>query len=569
MFLRIEPVTSMLFVFLIVSLGMSDPASALPKTPRDPTPPVTTRKAPPGASVITILDLSGQKGVTNGDRLGLQHALDAFGIPYRITNNLQKAVKAPEMLIVAWNLSPDLPPALLTQLRNALAGWSQRSGRTLWLAGASDAELLKTLGIVQNGSSSTTRSVLRLNNKHPLASYVDAPEEHEVWLASTNTNQYVLTRAYAPLAKSAWSNSVLGRYPDGRIGALTIRHRTGGGRVVLIGVKWKDLLTRMENQKHGDHTRGGTNVFEPSTDTVRLWLRAGYQQWAGHPSLRPRAPNGKKAAVLLTHDIDARSAFLPLRDSFIPLETSLGMRSTLMVTTSYRRNGWITDFYSDANHHVILAKALAKGFEVQSHSVSHLPDMDSWRPGPALERPKNYAPNYNKTTSKTTGGYVLPELLISARLLEQDFGIGIRGWRSGHLLRPRGLGELLEASGYAWDSSHNSGRVGGSYPYLMLSDFAIQGRETPVLTLPLAISDSRIETRTATKTAALWLDVTRKNAANGAPTVLLVHPTKPEIKLPALKLYLKAIKKDPNLWVGPVDAWYTWYRKQGIRSQQP
>jgi peptidoglycan/xylan/chitin deacetylase (PgdA/CDA1 family) len=197
-----------------------------------------------------------------------------------------------------------------------------------------------------------------------------------------------------------------------------------------------------------------------------------------------------------------------------------------------------------------------------------MPDMTSWAAGSPSDDPATYVPYYSASTGKTTGGTVYPELLISARLLRDDFGIQVRGWRSGHLARPRDLPRLLQATGYWYESNEAAGSNGGALPYLRLASYSSSGPETTVLEVPMSISDNDMSTRTAAQSAALWIDVTYKNAANGAPTVILVHPTRPETKIPAYRPFLDRVATDPNLWVGSMDDWYSWYRAQGIRSQQ-
>gem|GEM_PF-3138437 len=517
---------------------------------------------------MVIYDLSFLPQVGNGDLLSLKHAFDAFGIPYLVTQDLNLATKAPEMLVVAGRIDPISIPdkKFRRKLAKKLERWARKKGRTLWVSGVWDEYFLSRFGLAVE-STSESRGFIYLNPRHPLTKYVDTSEEQEVWLASPQPGTFVRTRSYRSIDDRRWRKSSIATYPDGSDAILVLRYRKRGGRTIILGVKFNDLLTRLENQLNGKHTRGSTNLFEPSADTIRLLLRASYEEWTKHPQLRPFAPEGKKAAVLLTHDMDATSGFIPLRDLFLPKEESLGVRSTLFITTNYQSNGWIGPFYTNLAHQSILADALERGFPLESHSVSHLPDMYRWPIGDPIENPDNYSPQYDTSTGRTTGGMVLPEILISAKLLEDDFGVTVRGWRSGHLTRPRYLGSLLAASGYTFTSNMAAGRVGGSFPYLMLADYFFSGEEVPVLEFPLAISDSKISTRPPEDTTRIWLEVTQKNKANNAPTVILVHTTKPDLKFPPYSAYLDAITTDPDLWVGSISDYYQWYREQGIRSE--
>ncbi len=536
------------------------------------TPPVTRTVAPPGSSVVTVYDLSASGTNTNGDLLGVRHALDAFGIPYRVTSDHATALAAPEMLVIAGTIDSSIPSNTRKRLRTDLPLWVMRPGHTLWASAIKDTTLLAGLGLALAGESDRRGKVL-VPGGSAIDRYVDAVEEHEIWLAqyTRSPDTFTTTRAYQSSGSPYWSVEVLASYEDGRAAVVSSRDRVSGGRVVLLGVRFRDLLTRMENQLNLSHTRGAANAFDPSADVVRLWLKASYESWTLAPFLRPAAPDGKRAAVILTHDIDATTAFSPLQSLYYPLEMSYAsprVRSTLFVTTSYRHNHWIGPFYVDPANQAILAWGLSQGFDIQSHSVSHLPDMSTWPAGAAIDDPALYAPEYDTKTGKTTGGAVRPEMLISARLLREDLGVVVRGWRSGELARPAGMGALLAECGYWYDSDHLSGRVGGSFPYLMLTNFVSSGTEVPVLEIPLSISDGSIETRTAEETTALWYEYTMKNAANGSPTVILVHPTKPELKYAPYSAYLARIVAEGDLWIGSMEEWYAWYRAQGIRSEQ-
>lgn len=297
-------------------------------------------------------------------------------------------------------------------------------------------------------------------------------------------------------------------------------------------------------------------------------LRAGYETWTGRPFVRPFTVNGRKAPVLLTHDIDATVAYDILRDQFIPLERSLGLHSTLFVTTCYRDNGWIADLFTPAEHQQILRSALAGGWGLQSHSVSHMPDTATWVEGDHITNPMDYSPEWNKVTQTTSGGALWPELAISAGELATCDGANAIGWRTGYLATPMVIGDLLERTGYYMTSDITSGTVGGSLPYPLIRDRGTQdnGAETAVLQIPFALSDHLIETQDPDVVANNWLDITHKNANNNVPTAILVHPTKLDY-LPAYTKYLQAIAQDPDLWVTTMHDWYEWYREVGIRSE--
>jgi Polysaccharide deacetylase len=508
---------------------------------------VSTRTVPTGMSVVVVLELGAKTERTRADSIGVRHALDAFGIPYVVTSDLASALRAPEMIFVAG--SANAP---------ALARWAEQRGHTLWLAGTESKPLLAALGL-ETTLSSAAREALFVEATHPLATYADTVEEREVRLYAAGS--HVSYRSTSP----TWSFTPAARYADGGVGAVVVQNGPLGGRAVVLGSSFTDLLTRLEVGRGPQD--GCTNAFHASLDTTRLFIRRGYELFTLQPSLRDLAPNGRKAAVILTHDMDASTAFVAWRDVFMPLERAQGVRSTLFVTTSYRDTHWIRGFYADPETPAVLAETRALGFDLQSHSVSHSPDFASFPMGVAALAPDDYRPLYSTTDLTTGGGAVLPELTVSRHLLETDFGASVRGFRAGYLAKPQALVQAEEEVGYAYDATSCAGEIGGAFPYLHLAEYATTARETSVLEVPLAISDNAITTRTQEATLAIWTDVTAKQAANGAPTVILVHPTNPEQKAWAYARWLTWVTAQPELWVGSMDAYYAWYQASGVSSR--
>ncbi len=472
----------------------------------------------------------------------MRHTLDAFAIPYAITNSTDTAVQTPEMIIVAGQISGADGTALL--------GWAQQSGHTVWLSELSDKAFLHALGL-SLVSQSSARTTLQVDFTQALASYADTPEEQQIALSSEG----------AHLGYSG-SFSAVATYADGSAGIADVT--LAAGHVIIFGTSFANAITRFESGAGATH--GCTNVFAPSLDTTRLFFRRGYELYTKTPVVRAFAPNEKRAAVILTHDMDATVSFPTWQSDFMPVETAQGWLSTLNVDTSYRDTGWFAGFYADPQTQTILQSSLAAGFDIESHSVSHMPDFNKFPLGDAMTDPAQYSPTWSSATQSTTGGAVRPEMLISAALLRNDFSLPVRGFRSGYLLRPRQMATAEVEASYVYDSSHCIGEVGGALPYLALSDDTIEGAEVPLLELPLSIGDQDITTRSPADTLAIWQDITEKNANNGAPTIILVHPTNPETKLWAYQQWIAWLATQPDLWVGPIDGYYEWYQASGIRS---
>jgi hypothetical protein len=558
--------------FLLADCSHEQPGSCppvnIPLPERNSTEPLTFLPASADSSIAVVLDLAGQGTNLNRAVLSLRHAFDGFGIPYRVTTSMNDAQGTPEMLVVAGSLGA-LPPASLLTLETQLSAWlSAGRGRSLWLFGDAEPGLLGSAGITAS-SRSTVHSEIRIDGSRDLCAYLDATEEQDIYVPSLGDGtSFVPTVSYEVTQASPWQAEVVGGYEDGSSAIVVARNGSTGSRLVVFGFSVEDFLFRMQYEKSAAHVRGDVNVFEPCADSVRLMLRAGYEAWTERPSLRPFTPDGRKAAVLLTHDVDATVAYPILRDQFLPLERSLGLHSTLFITTCYRANGWIGDLFTPGEHQGTLRTAQADGWHLQSHSVSHLPDMESWLEGEHVTNPVQYSPHWDKVTQTTSGGSLWAELLISAGELATCDDATATAWRTGYLASPALIGGLLEMTGYYVTSDVTSGTVGGSVPYPLIRDRNTQdnGEETAVLQVPFALSDHLIEQLDPDVVAANWLQITRKNANNNIPTAILVHPTKLDY-LPAYSKFISAISQDPDLWVTTLDDWYQWYRGVGIRSE--
>ena len=545
------------------------PAGDVPLPERIPIAPLSLRVSPPNSSIPVVLDLAGQGSNLNRASLSLRHAFDAFGIPYQVTSDVDVAMGAPEMLLIAGSLGA-LPSTTATSIEARLKAWlSAATDRTLWLFADNRNTLTTSVG-VHPVSRNTARSHIAIDPTQPIAAYLDTPEEQDLYVPSYGDGTlFVPTVGYETSQTAApWQADVVGTFDDGTSAIVVARNTDMNSRLVAVGFSIEDFLFRMEYQKSALHIRGDVNTFEPCADTVRLMLRAGYEGYTKHPSLRPFTANGRKAPVILTHDVDATVSYPILRNQFMPLENSLGLRSTLFVTTCYRSNGWIADMFSPGEHQGILRAAFAGKWDLQSHSVSHMPDADTWPEGDHATNPTLYTPHWDSVTKKTTGGALWPELVISAGELAECEGVSVLAWRTGYLAASPTLGDLLEKTGYYLTSDVTAGTVGGSFPYPMIRDRKTQdnGAETAVLQVPFALSDHLIATQDPEVVARNWLDITRKNANNNAPTVILVHPSTLDY-VPAYTAYVNAIAQDPELWVTTFDTWYRWYRDVGIRSE--
>jgi len=183
-----------------------------------------------------------------------------------------------------------------------------------------------------------------------------------------------------------------------------------------------------------------------------------------------------------------------------------------------------------------------------SHSVGHFfdfADQDIFPIGQAGCTADIYNP-YNDGDI-TVGGTVYGECEVSKNVLEQDVGVNIRTFRAGHLAYPKYLVNVLDSLGYEYNSTHSAADVLTNFPYQNKLGRSFSGIRSSVYEIPVTISDvfhaDPISNTNYLDKSATWLDVTLKNRANGAPSVLLIHPNR-QYKLVGMAYYLENLPDD-------------------------
>ncbi len=282
----------------------------------------------------------------------------------------------------------------------------------------------------------------------------------------------------------------------------------------------------MRNQTNLDYEaeRSYLNDFEPTTDTFMLFLRGIHEECMQYALWKHTSPYSSKASLIISHDVDSQSS-MDLMASFADMEAKFGVSSTYNINTHYIEDFVDNDFYTPNISKINYI--LGKGQSVGSHGVGHFPDWDNETVipiGNSGNTKTEYKPYYDGQT--TTGATVFGELEVSKQLLENDLGVLIKTFRSGHLLWNDNQIRVLETLGYQFDSSFSANTVLTNFPYLCQYDRSVAGGMSGIYELPLTISDSNMDGSNNADTVSVWLDVLIRNARNNALTVLLVHPNR-------------------------------------------
>ncbi len=519
----------------------SDAASVLKPTPPLPLLPTT------GARVAILDWRSKDSSATPEDLLALCHTLTVLGIPHVHTSVLAEAASYPLLAIAG------VPDSLTSADRTGLLAYANGGG-TLLLWRIADSALLTSLGISGSVSYSQTTSrplTFDLQTGDAGLRFIDAEPEINWQLQYPS---YGYTRGY-----TATSATVLAHWATGD--AALLRSQIGSGRAYLFGWRLRQVVAEAERAVSFGPEPPWTNEPVLDADICRLLLRGIYEGWAGAGApLRNFAPEGKRAALILTHDADSTQLYANV-PNFMQVETAHGVKSTFLFTTSPYSNGWISGIYSNTGKQVI-AQVSDAGFDIASHTFGHFPDFQLAPSGTGAEDAGVYLPHYSTDLTHSTGVSAIGETGVSRWLLEGDFGIVIEGFRAGHLMVPPSLPDALSRTGYRRDSSFTGGMTRGSFPYPRFSTetgFILY----PVMEYPIAISDHGLEEATFEATLEKWLTLIRINADNNAPTVLLIHPSSDATRQQALEAILDRIA-GLDLWVGDWKSFATFWEAQGV-----
>lgn len=325
-----------------------------------------------------------------------------------------------------------------------------------------------------------------------------------------------------------------------------VAHEVGSGRVFTMGY---DLL-------EVSAMRCYVNCYEPGRDRMVVWLRSVLEEaTAGHAVWKHAVPGTEDGAVLATHDVDAPDAHNDGPEwgtagaiQMLRMEQEEGAVASWFVQTDYLRGIFNPD---------TIARIAAAGMtSIGGHSNLHLP----WGDMPLGDCSVTQA-NYNLASPTVCGEIDVNLALVRAAAPTASGDI----WRSPLLSLSPFQYTVLAAQGVKYDSSLALGDALGNFPIVGERSlrFANLYQGAPIVTIPVQAEDGlgfedadgtqrRVELQPETFGRMMlgWTTLMEENAANGAPTVLLVHPswgqgTGPEnlpVKVDAVRTFLRRAK---------------------------
>jgi hypothetical protein len=488
----------------------SDPAQLFPE------------RAP---SQVAILLTKPDQGAESAVR-----CLQAMGIPFFVTRDLRAALRH-KLLVIYPTIDGTTFDAAQAQAITAFVaqGGVVFAQDVFWggfkpLFGFEDVIPLRTRHKIVFDTTGVTDPVLQ---------YLNRAEEKEIPLGSPAIAEVIWTNGY----KAAAGTKILARFDDGSPAVL--RHDIGQGHAYLIGVALNDVVLRNQQNRDYEAQRIYVNGFEPGTDVWLLLLRAWYETYSESGIRLGTIPQGKRSALLLSHDVDWEYSFKPML-AFADFERSAGTSSTFFVQTKY---------LDDVNSHAfffgqsldILRELMAGKSDIESHTVIHSKLFNKVPLGTGEER----YPSYHARATRDNAAQdatALGEVCVSKSLLDGELqGHHTIFFRAGHLRVPPYLPEALVRCGYEFDSSFTAGDVLSNFPYPLDFDLGMT-EPTTIFEFPVTFEDEQLPP--IGERIPAMLDVIEANAENGAPSVILIHSNDSQDKLQAERDLLARLPQD-------------------------
>lgn len=468
---------------------------------------------------IALLDLTARNTeTTNGNLFSAEHLLKVSGLPYFVTDSVTLATQSNFVLVSSTVESFSFTSAERDSLRNFV-----NRGGTLFIAQLKDTALFDLFGVYDYTYSTSHYTLNWLYNAADKAfRWVDDVNEKQMKLADTSYSSVMGSRSYMLSTAVA-----LAKFDDDSVAVC--KNQYGLGNAYVLGLNWKDVFLRNQVMASYKASRTYSNDFEPGSDVFILLMRALYAKHNPYAVWKHTSGLNSKSTFVITHDVDATSSIKNIMNDFASYEENNNIKATYFVTTHYMHDSIAKDFWNGYTDEIMRVKE--KGHEIGSHSVSHVPDFDNETIVPEGSCGNNeitYQPFYNGTYSSNVT--VCGETEVSKLLLERDINVSIHSFRAGYLAYNEKILNSLQTNNYSFNSSHSANDVLTAFPFQGHLDLSMSGAVSSIYEIPNTISDvfksDPISIANYNDKVSTWLNVIQRNAANNAPTVLLIHPNR-------------------------------------------
>ncbi|KAF9992113.1 hypothetical protein BGZ79_003493, partial [Entomortierella chlamydospora] len=458
--------------------------------------------------------------------LALYKALVFQGIPVKVTKDA--SVARGHSTVIAYQ-------ALQSKYMGLLDGllWNGyvNTGNTLIAIGMTSNDLLLNLafGVSAETKTSNKRSAIALNApsaSNPLSSVnsqFDMSDDRDSQIPLWAQDDGVGFPSIGYTLKSG--TFALGTYltssgsKDSKH-AITINSNLFGGKSIAIGFDVGAYVGQSNGGKTNGIPRSYVAQYDPGYDNIFRMIKTLYSESTstGLVTSWP-VPGNKGVHFAWTYDIDAQDSYELAYECAKDLQAR-GMKGTINWQAKLVKDAYDVASFSNYYRNISLVEALGN-MELSSHSVSHSPNLEQFPIGTGKEiwdgtkyEEDNYFPFIgqcvnttgawdaavpNATTCETPnnslyfytlGGSVLGEARVSKYILEAISIVNakVQSFRTGHLLYPDTLPQVLVATGFKYSSSGASNDRNSHMPYQAFHNQAYN-QAIDLLEFPLSASD--------------------------------------------------------------------------------
>ncbi len=471
--------------------------------------------------------------------LGLAHGMKSFGIPFLITDSLDKALEHRVVLVYPGFKKASLGASGLARLERHVSEGGLVAATILATPPTGLAELF--------GFTGTNRNKKRFELSYADSSFAagfNYPEEKTIRLGNPESSRWRM-RSLAFLEPK----EALARYNDGN--AAIVRRESGYGAAIAFGFDLGLYIKRAQGNRDGEANRSYVNGFEPSVDTLIRFLSELYRRYEPDALTLHPAPDGYPLSVIVSHDVDYAGS-LANSLSYAEYERSMGYGATYFLQTKYFRD-FFDEVFFDERTPYLLAALEGLGMELASHSVSHS-DMFARLPqGSYRESYPEYQPRIIEFFY-TRNATIMGELRVSKHLIERYSGSTVLSFRPGFLANPFSLPEALESAGYRYSSAVTANDVMTHLPYRQ-SFNRLYASQTMTYEFPITVEDEKNPPMDGRVDEAV--ELAEKLSGYGGLFMILIHPNVLEDKLRFLREFSARVRD--KAWWGTLMEFGGWW----------
>ena len=465
--------------------------------------------------------------------LPLIHGLKASGVPIRVVEEVEEAIRHSAILVYPAITERDLDDVERESLRSYVNAGGLLIANQVW-----SPDMAELFGF---SASDETRSFAEVSFLAQANSFISTehPFERTVRIGNPEQASTLLATQSFSGATEPWAV-----YEDGSP-AIVSASNPQGGRGLALGVDVGFWASKVYADRDADAQRVEVNGYDPSLD---MWMRLIKAVYLDHHefgvALYP-VPGGKELSGVLTVDVPAGRSVEDVRRLSEEIGDA-GRAATFFFQTQYTNQNTETGFF-DPERLALLRALQEAGMSIASHSVIHPESLASFAGGTGQERYPRY-PGSNEAAGAT----LLGELRVSKHLLQTAIEAEIVAYRPGRMETLNSLPQLAGAVGYMYVSSIAASNVMSYRPFQTTLN-GLGFVATDVFQFPIAVTDQS----GPLPTSELHAQVDSVARSNGVLTAQLANA---DIDLSSAFLSELLAAFGDRAWIGGLNEFGAWWQ---------